>query len=313
MNNVCKTAFMLLVLCFTVPNPLLSQNTYTFTTYTYHQDDSATLDLDLFLPDSQSAAAPLVLFVHGGGFSGGNRSHGHEFCQFLADKGIPAATLTYTLYMKGKNFSCGGILSEKVKAIQIAAYQTRLATQWFIDHASAFDIDTNKILISGSSAGAEAVLQAAYWNTKADNFFPDTLSPSFRYAGVIAGAGALLDINMINQQTKIPTLCYHGTCDPLVPYHIAPHHYCSQISTGYMMMFGGLAIYERLSDLNETVQLMSYCNEGHEHAGTPFYGAEKQVVLEFILRSLNNESFNTHQVFNNGEECKMGLDFYFCY
>jgi hypothetical protein len=291
---------------------LLGQN-YEYQTAIYLSDDSISLELDLFLPDSLQENSPLFIFVHGGGFSGGKRSSGHEICQFMADSGIPSATITYTLYMKGKSFSCDGILSEKVKAIQLGAYHTRIATSWFIQRANDFGIDTNKIFIAGSSAGAEAVLQAAYWNTTTQNFFPDTLSSSFKYAGVISGAGALLDINMINEATKIPTLCYHGTCDPLVPYHIAPHHYCSQIASGYMMMFGGLAIHERLLELNESTQLMTYCNEGHKHAGTAFYGAEKCTVLEFMNRTMAGEKLTIHRIFKNGEECKMGLDFVFCY
>jgi len=291
----------------------LSAQKYNFTTYSYYENDSVSLDLDLFLPDSAPGPYSLVIFMHGGGFSNGTRTNGHPFCQFLADSGVASATISYTLYMKGKNFSCEGQLSEKIKAIQMAAFQARVATNWFLDRADEFDIDTGNIFLAGSSAGAEAVLQAVYWDTTVVNFFPDTLSPCFKYAGVISGAGALLDIGMINESTKIPTICFHGTCDPLVPYYMAPHHYCSQISPGYMMMFGGLAIYERLLDLNESCQLMSYCGEGHEHAGTPFYGPGTFDVLEFIQGSVRHQKFNIHKVFNNGEDCSLSLDFVHCF
>ena len=304
-----------LVILFTAFSvlPAVAQEDYEYETFTYYENDSVSVELDFFKPDSCSADAPLVIFVHGGGFSGGNRTHGRPFCQFLADSGINAATITYTLLMKGKSFSCDGILSEKVRAIQLAAYQARCATQWFIDHSASLGIDTTKIFLGGSSAGAEAVLQAAYWDTTNVNFFPDTLSSTFKYAGVISGAGALLDINMINDDTKIPTICFHGTCDPLVPYHIAPHHYCSQIATGYMMMFGGLAIHERLSELNETSQLMTFCGDGHKHAGSPFNDVGKYTTLDFIRRTLQGEKFSIHRVFRNSEPCDMGLDFVHCF
>jgi poly(3-hydroxybutyrate) depolymerase len=309
--RIIRTAlFMTLTI---VSLTLSAQNNYSFKTLTYLESDSLSLELDYFQPDSCIEDAPLVIYLHGGGFSGGERTNGHEFCHFLANNGIPAATITYTLYMRGKNFGCDGILSKKVKAIQMAAYHSMIATQYFIQNAEEIGIDTNKIFLAGASAGAEAVLQAAYWDTTAVNFFPNVLSPCFKYAGVISGAGALLDINMINERTKIPAICFHGTCDPLVPYHIAPLHYCSQISSGYMMMFGGLAIYERLTDLNETVQLMSYCGVGHKHAGTPFFGREKNTVLEFIQQTSRGERFNVHRVFQNGEECNLGQDFVFCY
>lgn len=290
----------------------LSQE-YNFTTFTYLAEDSVVLELDYFQPDTVEEYAPLVIFLHGGGFSGGERSHGHTFCQALADSGIHAATISYTLYMKGKSFSCDGILSEKIRAIQLAAYQAHLATNWFLDKAGLFGIDPGKIFLAGSSAGAEAVLQAVYWNDNTENFYPDTLSPDFSYAGVISGAGAILDINMIDEKNMIPTLCYHGTCDPLVPYHIAPHHYCSQIATGYMMMFGGLAIHERLTALNGSSHLVSYCGEGHEHSGTPFHGNEILTVTEFIRRSVRGDLFHIHRIVRHNTPCELGLDFAFCY
>lgn len=294
-----------------VMSPVRGQDEYRFSTITYHENDSASLELDFFDTDTIQKS-PLVIFVHGGGFSGGNREHGHPFCQFLADTGIRSATISYTLYMKGKNFSCGGIQSEKIKAIQMGAYHAKLATAHFIKNADSLNIDTTKIFLAGSSAGAEAVLQAAYWDTSAVNYFPDTLSGTFKYAGVISGAGAILDLNMINEETKIPTLCYHGTCDPLVPYHIAAHHYCDPVATGYMMFFGSLSIHEKLSKIGGSSQLMTYCGDGHKHAGTPFYGKETHTVYEFIQRTLRNEKFLIHRIFQGDEECKQGPEFKFC-
>lgn len=283
-----------------------------FTTYTYLNDDSTSLELSYFEPDSQAADAPLVIFLHGGGFSGGDRTHGDDYCRFMAENGIPAATISYTLFMKGKSFSCDGQLTEKIKAIQLAAYQTRIATNWFIEKSGEFGLDTTRFFLAGSSAGAEAVLQAAFWDSEGENFFPDTLSQTFKYAGVISGAGAVLDINMINESSKVPVISFHGTCDPLVPYHIAPHHYCSQTATGYMMFFGGLAIHNRLVELNESTLLMSYCNEGHKHAGSPFNGEGRFTVIEFMQRVMEGEKITIHRVFKNGEECDLGLEYLFC-
>lgn len=283
-----------------------------FNTFIYFENDTVKLELDLFQPDTAELYSPLVIYVHGGGFSGGRRSDGHPFCRFLSDNGISAASIGYTLSMKGKSFSCDGILSEKTHAIYLAAHETRIATQWFLENADRFRIDSSKIFLGGSSAGAEAILHAGFTDILENGIFADSLPLCFRYAGIISGAGALLDINMITPANKIPVLSYHGTCDPLVPYHIAPHHYCSQIAPGYMMMFGSLAIHEKLTSMNGCSQLMTYCNEGHRHAGTPFYGDETKTVLEFIHRTISSEKFSIHRIFKHGEVCEMGLDFVFC-
>ncbi len=303
---------LLLLYFFLVP-ALIQGQEQDYDIFTYFENDTLKLNLDFFRADSASHNSPLILYVHGGGFAGGNRSHGHPFCRLLSENGISAASISYSLSMKGKNFSCEGILTEKIKAIQMAAHQTRLATLWFLENAPEFAIDTNSIFLAGSSAGAEAVLQAAFMNPLEQGYFRDTLSSSFQYAGIISGAGALLDINMITHNNLIPVLSYHGTCDPLVPYHIAPHHYCPQTGSGYMMFFGSLAIHERLTALNCSSQLMTYCNEGHKHAGTPFIEAETHAVLDFIDRVMLGERFSIHMVFKSGNLCEMGLGFDFCY
>ena len=79
------------------------------------------------------------------------------------------------------------------------------------------------------------------------------------------------------------------------------------------MMFGSLAIHERLTELNETTQLMTYCGEGHKHAGTAFNAPRSMNSLAFIHRVVNGEHFNIHNVFDNGEECDLYLDFIHCF
>ena len=306
-----KKIILLAILC--IQGYLLLSQKFDYETYTYYTDDSTALELDLFLPDSMSEEKACVIFIHGGGFSNGRRANGRPFCQFLSDQGIAAASISYTLSMKGKSFSCDGIRTEKIRTIQLAAHQARIATQWILDRQDSLDINGSHIFLAGSSAGAEAALQAAYWDTSSANYFTNIPGNGFKYAGVISGAGAILDINQINEQTKIPTLCYHGTCDNLVPYYIAAHHYCPQIASGFMLMFGGFAIYERLNDLNETSQLMTYCGEGHQHAGTAFRAPESYNVLAFIKRVLAGEKFTIHRVFDNGEDCNLSLDFIHCF
>jgi acetyl esterase/lipase len=126
-------------------------------TLTYFQNDTLRLDLDLFLPEkaSSSEKLPLVIFVHGGGFSGGSRDGGFAFCKFMAQNGYAAATISYTLYMKNKKFSCDGILPEKIKAFNFGVNDLWLSTLFFIDKADSYHIDPAKIFIAGSSAGVK--------------------------------------------------------------------------------------------------------------------------------------------------------------
>ena len=108
-----------------------AQKGYTSTTLNYFKNDTLTLALNLSLPKAKKDnRLPLVIFVHGGGFSSGNRSHGDTLCAYLAKNGYAAATISYTLYMGNKSFGCDGIVSEKIKAIQFAVSDLWQATSF---------------------------------------------------------------------------------------------------------------------------------------------------------------------------------------
>ena len=157
-----------------------------YQTLTYFKNDGIQLELDLFLPDNNSSTkTPLVIYVHGGGFKSGDRSGGHALAKYLNQENIACATISYTLYMKDKSFSCDGILSEKIKAIQIAASQLWHATAYLIDQSNVINIDTKKIFIAGSSAGAETALHAAFWNREQMQLFDKRLHGEFTFAGII--------------------------------------------------------------------------------------------------------------------------------
>lgn len=272
------------------------------TTLTYFETDSFSLELDLFLPETPSPALrPLLIYVHGGGFSGGDRKEGHKLCTYLSEQGIAAATITYTLYMKDKSFSCDGLLAEKVKAIRLAANQLWQATAFFTDRADEYGIDPSRIFIAGSSAGAETILHAAFWDRSVMELYGDPLPKNFRYAGLIGGAGAIMDVNRITAKSAIPAMLFHGSADPLVPYATAAHHYCETDASGWLMLFGSHTIYERYCDIGADVELHSFCGGGHKFAGTYFY-REQRVIGEFIKRVLEGTNFQSHFIFQKGHK-----------
>ncbi|RJE74619.1 alpha/beta hydrolase [Reichenbachiella sp. MSK19-1] len=263
-------------------------------TLTYYQNDSIQLEMDLFLPETSNISKhPLVLFVHGGGFSGGNRTGGLSYCRYLAQNGYAAATISYTLYMRGKNFSCGGVTSEKVKAMQYAANDLWSATAYLIDHADQLAIDTQKIFVTGSSAGAETVLHAQYWNRSVMGWSGDPLPKGFKYKGLISGAGAIMDLNMIQKDNLIPMMLFHGSNDRTVPYGTAAHHYCPTDATGWLMFFGSHSIYEHINSLGATSQLYTYCGGGHE-LSAELFKRDFDLSLDFLNQVLSNQKSQKH-------------------
>jgi predicted esterase len=284
-----------------------------YTAITYYKDDTVKLDLDLFIPKkADPGKLPLVIFVHGGGFATGNRKDGHNFCQFLANHGIASATISYTLYMKGKNFSCDGVLSEKIKAIRLAVNDLWLATSYFVENMDKYNIDTSKIFIAGSSAGGETVLHAAFWDYKTMNVFNKKLLDSFKYAGLISGAGAIMDLNLINEKNKIPILMFHGNADLLVPYGTAAHHYCKPSAPGWLMLFGSHSIYNHLIGLNGSVKLYTFCGGGHEYSGELFKSTKQEPILDFIEDVLLGKKFQNHNIIPTGKKTDKSSAYKFC-
>ena len=57
------------------------------------------LKLDLYVPENEDTQRPLVVFTHGGGWSGGDKANDAEvaFCNFFAERGFVCASINYRL------------------------------------------------------------------------------------------------------------------------------------------------------------------------------------------------------------------------
>ncbi|UBM60114.1 alpha/beta hydrolase [Marinilongibacter aquaticus] len=285
-----QALFVLLLLCCS--GFLKAQN---FETFTYLKNDSLDLKLDLFLPENKNAKDfPLVIFMHGGGFSGGNRTAGHAFAKYLAQHDIACASLSYTLSRKATGFGCNVPQEEKIMTFRLAASELWEATAFLLDKAKAIGFDKEKVFLSGSSAGAEAVLHGAYLDRTSMSLHGNSLPADFRYKGMISGAGAIIDLNLITKETAIPTLFFHGNVDNVVPYVTASHHYCGPETVGWMMLFGSHSIYTHLKSLGVSSQLQSFVGGKHEFSAWYFHH-KQELLLNFIHKVLQSEQFTIEE------------------
>jgi len=286
------------------------------TTYTYFTKPDEELKLDVFDPvDNRSDNRPVILYVHGGGFAGGERDHpDHEaFLRHMAHKGYVTATMSYTLQRKGKSFGCEVNAGDKIQTFLTTAQDISRAAAFLIRNKDEFSINPSKIVIAGSSAGAEAVLHAAYWNeTKSDS--AGTILPGdFSYGGVISMAGATSNINHITGENAIPTQLFHGTCDRLVPYGTASHHYCPAEAPGFLMLFGAYPIMKRLHDLNKGYYLVTGCNGRHEWNSTPLSEYRDEITDFVYYDVLSNKQRQIHlRIKSSGKVCGDLNSFQFC-
>lgn len=282
-------------------------------TYTYATKDGENLDLDIYLPtnDSDFERATL-LYVHGGGFSGGTRDNEGtvEFCKRMAGYGYVVVSMSYRLTRKDKPgaFGCNCPANEKLNTFQAAVEDVQDATFFLIENREQFGIDPQKIILAGSSAGAETVLNAAYQPPYCYGLDSGPVS----FAGVISMAGAIPDTAVLFTDSAIPSLLFHGTDDNLVPYATASHHYCNQSEPGYLVLNGSYTIAKKLESLNVPYWLHTTCGGAHELASSPMKLYFDEIV-DFCYDFVINKAGETRLTIVNGaQKNKEYQQFGFC-
>tara|TARA_B100001063_G_C16701984_1_gene523060 strand:+ start:351 stop:1256 length:906 start_codon:yes stop_codon:yes gene_type:complete len=256
----------------------------------YTEKNNEKLIIDLYQPINSEKVRPLIVFMHGGGFSGGSPKNQQEvkFAKIAASKGYTVGLISYRLVRKGKEngFGCDFEASGKLETFKLAAEDFMDAVKFMKDHVEKFNIDSEKIIVGGSSAGAEAVLNAVY---NPDLMFEDSKKyANIKFSAVMSLAGAIVDVRYLNEEQAVPGIFFHGTDDNLVPYATAPHHYCENGKPGYLILDGSKSIVEKLHKLGSSYLFYSYKGAKHEISGMPF--KEFPQIFEFLHSIIFNNN-----------------------
>lgn len=126
-------------------------------TYTYSED---CLFLNIFTPDTARAGdqLPVLIYIHGGGFTGGCGHEKHFDGPVWPMKGMIGVTLNYRLGPMG--FLCLPELKQEAGFTgNYGLHDQMTAIQWVKDNIAAFGGDPENITIMGQSAGAMSVQQ----------------------------------------------------------------------------------------------------------------------------------------------------------
>jgi len=240
---------------------------------------------------------PLIIGVHGGGFV--------DFCPFepcyvkysenvlaanFTTKGFVTASVQYRL-TSPFDFKPPKINDETLKDAHYKAVQdVREAIRFIFANAEKFGVDTENVLLIGTSAGAITVLHAAFLDTEKA---PRDLVKKFgrlerkeKVKGVISLSGAIYDLSYLDGDEKIPVMIVHGTKDSIVPidkgFYLGMKHLTP--------VYGGRAVFEEAQKKGIPVRGFFY-NFGHEYS-LKFLSEIFKNAVDFTRSNLTCSSSN---------------------
>ncbi|MBW6534000.1 MAG: alpha/beta hydrolase [Mariniphaga sp.] len=131
---------------------------------------------DIWLAKSETPT-PIVVYIHGGGFTGGDKSKyfdSEDLVRFL-DAGVSVATINYRF------------MTEPPYGIKASFKDSKRCLQYIRYNAKKYNIDKTRIACSGGSAGAGIALWLAFSDDMADLLNED---PVLRESTRLTCAGA---------------------------------------------------------------------------------------------------------------------------
>jgi len=216
--------------------------------------------LDIYLPPNTGKPTPVVINIHGGGWNHGTKESQTGFNSFFKN-GFAVANIEYRLTPQA--------------TAPAAVEDTRCALLYVIKHVKEWNIDPNKVVIMGGSAGGHLALMGGLLGN--DHRFDTNCNdvPEVKVAAIIDKYGitdvwdgaygpnitsksatrwlgdrandekfarSLSPMSYVNKNSP-PTFIVHGDADPTVPYQqsVALHKKFEEagVLTQFMTIPGG--------------------------------------------------------------------------
>jgi len=187
--------------------------------------------LDIYYPTSSNKQVPLLINIHGGGWNHGEKEAQSGFNSFF-NKEIAVANIEYRMTPQA--------------TAPAAVVDARCAMMYLLENADKYNIDVNRIVFQGSSAGAHLALTAGYLQNDGrydigcnysdeykivaviDKYGPANVERFLHYKSLVNWLGEYSEdyefmktvspVHLVNAATTPPTYIVHGNADAVVEY-----------------------------------------------------------------------------------------------
>jgi len=253
--------------------------------------------MDIYTPDGDTEInRPLILFVHGGSFYGGDKADidCQEFCKTFAKKGYVTASVNYRLVSLLDIVSFLANHDEQYEEVLKATVDIKAAIRYFrkdFANGDTYGIDPNTIFVGGTSAGGVTAIHLAFIDDISD--LPTTpldiqavanslgglegdagnLGYSSEVNGVISFAGGINTLSWIDANDE-PIVSCQGDADQTVNYNCGP----GLNNPSVLTLCGAGEIHPRADSVGVINAKLVFPGEGH----TWFVGGASTLFLQAL-------------------------------
>lgn len=281
-------------------------------------DNPVNLSMDVYELDGEAGQQrPLVILAHGGGFVFGSKADMQELCEGYASLGYVCASVQYRLYpfILAPFIDSTTVVEMAFNAIS----DMRGAVRYFkadADQENQFNIDTDRIIVGGISAGAIMALHTGFFHE--GDIIPEgfealieskggiegntgdslNLSYNSRVQGIISLSGATFDTLWVTEDDP-PIMSMHGDADDVLPYGFDREGAFNQVT-----LYGSSKIHERAENIGLTNFFEGVPGGGHTNIYSSPQFAEN--LVRFNLNVLNiMQDIVCDEVATSSDENKM--------
>lgn len=256
---------------------------------TYCEADGVPLKADIYFAQSSPGGSPLLIFIHGGGWTSGSRSGGMGF------EGLPPLTAAgYTLASIDYRLAPQYKMPDMIRDVKCAVRSFRA-------HAAEYGIDPERIAVLGASAGGQLAAMIGTADASAGFDTGEYSRYSSRVRAVVDMAGPADFRTPFFSNYRQAALQIFGTSDPNDPLFQAssPVNWVSPDDPPFLILHGekdesvplsqSQELYEKLTAAGVRAELVVIHNAGHAMDSpdqSPTRAELVQKILEFLQTNL---------------------------